>query len=137
MINAEDIKDMCPEEEWRPIPDWEQLYEASNLGRVRSVKRVLKRPHWTGKCLYKQSYGGKILSPKVGDGGYLYVNLWKNNKGHMRAVHRLVCAAFNGAAPSYLVCNHINHNRQDNTLTNLEFVTQKENLQHAKNAGRR
>ena len=137
MINREDILDLCPEEVWKPIPLWEGLYEASSAGRIRSVKRYIERPHWTGKTTYIQSYGGKILSPKIGDGGYLYVNLCRENKGHMRAVHRLVCAAFNGNAPSWLVCNHINHSRQDNTINNLEFITQKENLQHAKNAGRR
>jgi hypothetical protein len=122
---------------WNDIPEWEGYYQASNEGQIRSVKRFISRPHWTGKTNYTQSYGGKILSPKVGDGGYLYVNLWKQNKGHMRAVHRLVCAAFNSKDHKELVCNHINNCRHDNTSTNLEFITQKENLQHARNQGRR
>lgn len=125
------------EEIWEDIPGWIGYYQASNLGRIRSMRRSTIRPHSVSKGLYAQPYGGFVLSPKTGRGDYLYVNLWRNNKRHMRAVHRLVCAAFKGLPIANLVCNHIDHNRQNNTVENLEFITQKENLQHAKNAGRR
>jgi hypothetical protein len=117
-------------EEWRDIPSWQGLYQASSYGNIRSIENertVLGR--W-GE--YTRSYGGSVLSPKVGDGNYLYVNLWNANRGHMRAVHRLVCEAF---CPNpnfeFLVTNHIDGNRQNNHYLNLEFVSQKENVAHA------
>jgi hypothetical protein len=124
------------EEIWKDIPSWQGLYQASSFGRIRSIlneRTVYGKHGWYTRC-----YGGQLLSPKVGQGNYLYVNLWNANKGHMRAVHRLVCEAFN-YHPNYanLVCNHIDHNRQNNYANNLEFITQKENLEHAKICGRR
>lgn len=122
---------------WKDIPNWVGLYQASNLGSIRSVRRTTVRPHARTGTLYAQPYGGVVLSPKTGRGGYLYVNLWKENKGHMRAVHRLVCSAFNGEADNNLVCNHKDHNRANNQITNLEFITQSENLIHAWKSRRR
>ena len=117
-------------EEWRDIPSWLGLYQASSLGNIRSIENertVLGR--W-GK--YTRSYGGRLLSPKLGDGGYLYVNLWNANKGHMRTVHRLVCEAFNHHPNfEFLVTNHIDGDRQNNHYLNLEFISQKENVADA------
>ena len=62
MISQEDIKDLCPEEIWKPIPEWEEMYEASSLGRIRSCVRILEvfgKNGW-----YKRPYGGYLLSPK-------------------------------------------------------------------------
>jgi len=123
------------EEVWSSIPGWEDYYEASNFGRIRSVKRLLTVPHGKGKTILSRWYGGKVLSPKVGHGNYLYVNLWRDNVGKMHAVHRCVLGAFSKDIPSHLVCNHIDSNRQNNFVDNLEFITQKENLEHARNLG--
>ena len=122
-------------EVWKEVPGWEGYYEASNLGNIRSVTRYYNIQHSRTGSTYIKPYVGKVLSPKVGDGGYLYVNLWRDNKGYTRAVHRLVCGAFLGHIPDNLVCNHLDSNRKNNSLSNLEFVTQKENLAHAKRTG--
>jgi hypothetical protein len=117
-------------EEWKDIPSWLGLYQASSLGRIRSIENERTVEGRWGE--YTRSYGGQILSPKIGDGGYLYVNLWNANKGHMRAVHRLVCESFNPSLNhEYLVTNHLDGNRQNNHYLNLEFITQKENVKHA------
>lgn len=114
-------------EEWKDIPSWRGLYQASSFGRIKSVINV--REVYGKHGLYQRPYGGTILSPKTGDGGYLYVNLWKENIGHMRAVHRLVCEAFNPNKDfETLVTNHLDGNRANNLPSNLEFITQKENL---------
>lgn len=115
------------EEEWKDIPSWQGLYQASSFGNIRSLENSRQICH--RGVVYTRTYGGKQLSPKRGRGGYLYVNLWKNNCGHMRAVHRLVCEAFNPHKnSSFLVVNHKDGNPQNNFFTNLEFITQKENL---------
>ena len=134
MANLGFFEGMTPPqlEEWKEIPGWVGYYEASNLGNIRSIKRYLEVPHPHSGMLYIRPYGGQQLSPKTGDGGYLYVSLWRENKGHMCAVHRLVCGAFTGHIPNELVCNHIDANRSNNTIQNLEFITQKENLEHAR-----
>ena len=121
------------DEFWVDIPSWQDLYQASSEGRIRSVERKLVVIGAWGE--YVRSYGGYLLSPKEGDGGYLYVNLWKGNKGHMRAVHRLVCEAFSGCGEG-LVCNHLDFNKKNNSPQNLEFVTQKQNVNWSKQHGR-
>lgn len=120
------------QEEWRCIPGWESYYEASNTGLIRSVPRKLLRAHPLFKNgTQNRIYGGKILSPKLSKEGYTYVNLYINNKGFMRAVHRLVCAAFTGKMEDKLDVNHINGCRSDNRAENLEWLTRRENLMHA------
>lgn len=123
---------MVVSEEWRCIPSWPGLYEASSLGRIRSVPRLLTRtasrnPNGT----QTRTYGGRVLSPKVGRGGYLYVSLWADNKPSMRAVHRLVCEAFHGE--SSLDCNHLDGVRSHNEASNLEWLSRRDNLMYSKN----
>lgn len=117
-------------EAWLPIPLWDTYYEASNYGRIRSCVRILEvygKHGW-----YRRAYGGVILKPKLSSNGYQEVNLWKNNVGHMQMVHRLIYSAFNPEIEiNGLVINHINHNRKDNRLSNLEAITQRDNLQKA------
>lgn len=120
---------------WIDIPSWMDLYQASSLGRIRSVVRTLTVDSNKG-YEYIRSYGGQILSPKKHKAGYLYVNLWKGNKGYMRAVHRLVGEAFNEGFSDELVCNHKDFNKENNCPENLEFVTQLENVHWSKENGR-
>ena len=108
------------EEEWRAINDYEGLYEVSNMGRVRSLgngcsnnskERILK-PGKDGKC-------------------YLFVVLCKNGERKRYKVHRLVLMTF---APcdnmKSLQVNHIDEDKTNNRLSNLEWCTCKENINH-------
>ena len=103
-------------EEWRAIPGYEDLYEASSLGRIRRIKL------YNGKC--------GILKPTKKRRGYLSVSLSKNNKVDTHSVHRLVLAAFCGYKKG-LECNHKNGQCDDNRIINLEWVTRRENIIHS------
>lgn len=111
---------------WRRIPDYPN-YEASSLGRIRSINGEYSRP---GRIL-KQSRNAKRRE----DQGYPCVSIWKNKIRKTINVHRLILAAFLG--PSKLDCNHKNGIKADNRLENLEYVSRKENLVHALRLGLR
>lgn len=100
-------------ETWKDIPGYEGYYQVSDLGNVRSVDRTINKP------LKKM--------PKAK--GYLCVNLYKNTQMNQYLVHRLVLLAFVGSSP--LICNHIDGDKTNNHLSNLEYVTYQENTNHA------
>ena len=113
-------------EEWRKIQGYEDDYEVSNLGRVRSVDRISHRTD--GVDMFR---AGKILSSQDNGCGYLIVNLYKHNKGKLHYVHRLVAQAFIRNSNSFTVVDHINSVRDDNRAINLEWVTTAENNRRA------
>ena len=100
-------------EVWRDIPEYEGLYQVSNLGRVKS----LKRPYGLKE---------KILKPRL-NGRYYQVCLCKQSIQKKYYIHRLVYEAFNGQIPEGLQVNHINEVKTDNRLSNLNLMTAKEN----------
>jgi len=119
------------EEIWKDIPSWHGIYQASSHGNIRSVVRKVTQANSKFKAgIQERTVGGKVLSPKTGRGGYMYVNLWVNNKAKMCAVHRLVCEAFTGETNG-LDVNHKNGIKSDNSASNLEWLTRRENLNHA------
>lgn len=97
---------------WKDIPDFEGLYQVSNLGRVKSLN-------------YNHTKNEKILKNRKGKRGYLYVALWKNKKRYNFSVHRLVMYGFNGK--NNLIINHKDEITSNNKLENLEYCTQKYN----------
>lgn len=103
-------------EEWRDIQGYEGLYQVSNNGRVRSLAR--------------NSTKGKILCQAV-KRGYSHVCLSKDNKKKHFAVHRLVALAFIPNPSKKPEVNHIDGNRSNNNIANLEWVTRAENELHA------
>ncbi|GAG38368.1 unnamed protein product, partial [marine sediment metagenome] len=72
-------------------------------------------------------------SPNLSRKGYLFVSLLHNGKRKTFSVHRLVLNAFNRLRHSHEECNHINGDKQDNCLENLEWVTHGENIRHSIN----
>lgn len=110
-------------EVWKPIPGIDR-YEASSLGRIRTIPSVREKRSKYGK-LFNQVLRGIVASPYVGTHGYLLVNV---NRRRM-SVARLVCAAFSGPADG-LHCAHLNGNRRDNRAENLQWTTPKENHAH-------
>ena len=110
---------------WKDIPEYEGLYQASNLGRVKSLERFRK-----GKNDSLASVKEKILKPSINHRGYYQVALCKNSIRKFYYVHRLVYEAFNGSIPEGLQVNHINEVKTDNRLSNLNLMTPKENINY-------
>lgn len=111
-------------EKWREIPEFKGFYEVSNCGNVRSVSRVVKNKN----CF--QTLKGRTKKPSMSTSGYLKVCLYKDNKNHNRYVHRLVASAFLEQEKKETV-NHIDGNKLNNHVSNLEWATYKENNNHA------
>lgn len=109
------------EEIWKTIDGFE-AYQVSNLGKVRSLDRYGNTGY--GIRLYK----GRILRPGKSSGGYLTVVLYKDNKPSTFKVHRLVWQAFKGQIPEGMQVNHIDEDKSNNSLNNLNLMTPKENI---------
>ena len=117
-LNRSESTELCdlPHEEWRDLIGYEELYQVSNLGRVKSF----------------HNNGVRILNPSFADyPGYYVVNLTKNGKQQTQYVHILVAQAFipNPENKSYV--NHIDGDKLNNCLENLEWTTPTENSRHA------
>ena len=107
-------------EEWKPIDGFEGLYEISSYGRVKSFK------------VYQS---GKILKPSPDLNGYLRLSLAKEGKNKYVNVHRLVAEAFLPRISGKTCVNHIDGNKANNRLDNLEWCTYSENIKHAIRTG--
>lgn len=97
-------------EEWKDIEGYEELYQVSNLGRVRR--------------------NGRILKARVKRKGYLGVVLYNKSEPKHYIIHRLVAEAFIPNHENKPQVNHIDENKTNNTAANLEWVTAKENANH-------
>lgn len=113
------------QEIWKDIPGYEELYQASNLGRIRSLDREISvnggNQHTRFMC--KQIKKGKIRKSKLTKDGYYEIGLIKNGKTKFIRTHRLIAMAFIPNPNNYPVINHKNHNRLDNRSDNLEWCT--------------
>ena len=111
-------------EEWRDIVGYEGYYQVSNLGRVRSVDRVIPRTNQADARLT-----GKILGFNPhGHNGYLCVKLSKDGQHKNMRVHRLVAEAFIPNPMEKPQIDHIDMNKHNNTADNLRWVSCKENM---------
>lgn len=99
---------------WKPVIQYENLYEISDTGLIASLN-------------YKKTEKRKLLHPGNNGRGYARVFLSKNKKCKAFLLHRLVWEAFNGPIPEGMQVNHINENKLDNRLVNLNLMTSKEN----------
>lgn len=105
---------------WKDIPGYEGLYQASNMGRIRSLKfRHIDRIHIM--CLGKRT------------DGYLCVGLSKNGKVTSKTVHRLVALTFLPNPNGYEMVNHKDENKRNNRVDNLEWCTRSYNQVYSMN----
>lgn len=116
-------------EEWRPIQGYEGLYEVSNLGRIRRLEMVVNGAKgW-------RTYPGGIRRSVALDTGYLAVNLSALGKCRQHLIHVLVARAFIPNPDQKPHINHLDGNKANNLMTNLEWCTRSENMRHARNTG--
>lgn len=118
---------------WKPIKNYEGLYEVSNLGRVRRVDSAVNSGLRFNPSVIRK---GRVLKQNTKKTGYLTVDLSSGNKVKTISVHRLVAEAFIEKVEGKNCINHKNCNRADNRVENLEWCTHKENTEHASRLGR-
>lgn len=125
IINTEE------KEIWKPIPSLDNMYEASNLGRIRSLPRVAYSPRGNG---YYFSTKGTLLKPTLMGSGirYPYVRITTEKYNKPMPVHRFVAEVFLGEIPDKMVINHIDGNTNNNNVSNLEIVTYHDNAIHSR-----
>jgi penicillin-binding protein-related factor A (putative recombinase) len=115
---------------WIPIKDYEGFYEVSNLGRVRSLDRIVN-----GRDGLLAHLKGRMVTIGKESQGYCRVSLSKDGNRKMAKLHRLIAQAF---LPNPCGKPHINHKngiKNDNRIENLEWVTPLENAKHAVRTG--
>lgn len=111
-------------EQWKDILDYVGIYQVSNLGRVKSIKRYVK-------CMGGiRLVGEKIRKIQEDKDGYLTITLCNDTKVIFK-IHRLVAIAFIPNLLSLPEVNHIKNIKTRNTVNNLEWVTSKENKEHS------
>lgn len=106
-------------EVWKDIKDYEGLYQVSNYGNIKSLRR------------------DKNLKPAPNKRGYLIVSLSKNGKRSTIKIHQAVAKAFVENTKQYGEINHIDGEKFDNHYSNLEWTTRSKNMQHAVLYGKR
>lgn len=111
---------------WKPVLGYEDSYEVSNLGKLRSRDRFNSRG-------YKLK--GKLLSQHYSHKGYIIVALCKDNARATTSIHRLMAQAFIPNPDNKSQINHLNGIKDDNRLENIEWATQEENMRHAYDTG--
>lgn len=106
--NASDLK-----VEWKLIEGFDGIYSVSNYGDVKNNRT------------------GKLMKPRKNEKGYLRIGLTTNGKQKCMRVHRLVAQEFIPNPENKLQVNHIDFNRENNCVSNLEWVTNQENTQYS------
>ena len=97
---------------WRNVMEFEGLYMVSNTGLVKNSK-------------------GKLISQQIQNSGYSIVHLFSNNRRKAKTVHRLVAQSFLTLNDKKIQVNHIDGNKKNNSVENLEWCTPCENLRHS------
>ena len=115
-------------EVWKDVPGYEGYYKESNLGKIKSVERIVKH-----NCGGPKKINERILKGYINRYGYIRVDLSKEGINKQFSAHRIVALTFLGE--SDLVVNHIDGVKTNNNINNLEYVTSKENTAHAVRTG--
>ena len=102
---------------WKPVRNYEGLYEVSNLGRVKSLN-------------YKRTGKERILKAGKSGNGYLQVNLYKDGNREQPLVHRLVATAFLDNADNLPEVNHKDEDKTNNCVENLEYCSRLYNMNY-------
>lgn len=115
------------EEIWKEVEEFNGAYLISNKGRLKSVKRGIK---WNGTIRHQED---KIMSQVINKSGYIEYQITYNGKHYSRKAHRLVAMAFIPNIDNKPFINHKDGIKTNNNVNNLEWCTNRENVQHAYN----
>lgn len=115
---------MTDEERWLPVINYEGLYEVSSFGRVRSLERMVASSKGAAK---QRRVPTKILSPSVVD-GYLHLAVCREGKAESVSVHIMVAESFIGPRPEGFDTDHIDFNRANPRLDNLQYIPHRANV---------
>ena len=110
-------------EQWRDIAGYEGYYQVSSLGNIKSIPRYI-----TTNLGYVSFIPGQQIKTFINTVGYVQVHLSKNNRSRVFYVHRLVANAFMENPEGYTDVNHKDHNKVNNAVWNLEWVTHSANM---------
>jgi hypothetical protein len=119
-------------EVWKPVKNYEELYEVSDMGRVRSKPRTFERNHPILKNVKQVvTYKPVLIKFHITNKGYCRLGLYKDGVKNNHQVHRLVADAFLTNEQNKEQVNHINGIKCDNRVINLEWCTNLENRKHS------
>lgn len=110
---------------WKDIKGYEGLYQISNLGNVKSLEKIINDKK-NRKYIKKE----RIMKPMINNSGYYELILKKEGKSKHYRVHRLVADAFIKNPKNFPIINHKDHNKLNNKFDNLEWCTQKYNVNY-------
>ena len=116
------------QEQWKDVVGYEGRYMVSNLGNIKSTFKYSDNK--MNKRLNKLGYREKNIYIGYNTSGYPVVVLRENGKKKFKSIHRLVAEAFIPKKENKNIVNHIDGNKSNNCVDNLEWVTSKENKEH-------
>lgn len=111
-------------EVWKDIPGYEGLYQASNMGRVRSLPRVVDRGRWGAV-----DHPGGLKKPTKRRDGYYHLWLVRDGRRRDFTMHRLIARTFLSDSPHMEHVRHLNGHKWDNRAANLAYGTARENAE--------
>lgn len=111
---------------WKEIPGYEGLYEVNNMGEVRSIEHYVNAGNGCKRIVKPTVRPQRIMGH-----GYKTVSLCVDNKSCSKLVHRLVALAFIDNPDNLPQVNHIDGNKENNCVSNLEWVSDDNNKEHS------
>ena len=114
---------------WKDVKGFENVYQISNLGRLKRLETIIKSKYM-GKYNRNVHKYEKIINVNKNERYYKYTLKYKNKK-RVATIHRLVAEAFIPNPNNLPQVNHIDGNKHNNCIDNLEWCTQSENIKHA------